>query len=383
MQIFMKIAYVTTYDSSDIKNWSGSGFFIRSSLEQVGFEVHPIGSLSEPYKFQTKMKKGVYKYLLGKNYHREREPQVLMNYANQVTTALLNVDHDLIFCPGTTPITYLNTIKPIVVWLDSTFACGMDFYPYYTNLCKETIKKGNETTQIALSKCSLIILSSQWAANKTIEKYEINPDKVKVVPFGANIECARTTEDITRIVDGKDFNTCRLLFLGVDWYRKGGDLAVKVAERLNNRGLRTELHIVGCDPDEKTPDFAIRHGFVSKTTEAGKKLLDKLFTDAHFLILPSRAEYFGIVFSEASSYGVFSLATNVGGIPSAISDGKNGQTFPLAASPEAYCEIIEKYFSSKEEYRKLALSSFKEYETRLNWTVSGKKVRHLIESYCF
>jgi len=73
----------------------------------------------------------------------------------------------------------------------------------------------------------------------------------------------------------------------------------------------------------------------------------------------------------------------VGGIPSAISDGKNGQTFPLAASPEAYCEIIEKYFSSKEEYRKLALSSFKEYETRLNWTVSGKKVRHLIESYCF
>ena len=378
----MKIAYVTTYDSSDIKNWSGSGFFIRSSLEQVGFDVHPIGSLSERYKFQTKMKKGIYKYILGKNYHREREPQVLRNYANQVTTALLNVDHDLIFCPGTTPITYLNTIKPIVVWLDSTFACGINFYPYYSNLCNETIRDGNETTQIALSKCSLVILSSQWAANKTIEKYEINPDKVKVVPFGANIECNRTIEDINRIVDEKDFQTCQLIFLGVDWYRKGGDFAVKVAERLNNRGLRTELHIVGCNPNEKLPDFAIRHGFISKSTEVGKKLLDNLFTNSHFLILPSRAEYFGIVFSEASSYGLFSLATNVGGIPSAITNGKNGQTFPIDASPEDYCELIETHFSSREKYRQLALNSFNEYETRLNWRVSGKKVRELIEANC-
>jgi glycosyltransferase involved in cell wall biosynthesis len=47
-----------------------------------------------------------------------------------------------------------------------------------------------------------------------------------------------------------------------------------------------------------------------------------------------------VVFAEASSFGVPSLATNVGGIPSAVKDGLNGKTFPPDADAEDYCDYV-------------------------------------------
>jgi hypothetical protein len=88
----------------------------------------------------------------------------------------------------------------------------VDFYPDFTNLCTETIRHGNEMEQSALSRCRLAIYSSEWAANSAIQHYNVNPTKVRVVPFGANIECDRRIEDIARIASSKTFNVIKLLF---------------------------------------------------------------------------------------------------------------------------------------------------------------------------
>ena len=153
-------------------------------------------------------------------------------------------------------------------------------------------------------------------------------------------------------------------------------------QRLNRRGLRTELHVAGCTPPKRRPNFVIEHGFVSKKTAEGQRLFDKLMTEAHFFILPSMAECYGIVFAEASSFGLPSLATKVGGIPTAIHDGKNGQTFPLGENPEKYSDYIERLMSSKQQYRDLSMSSYGEYINRINWSSSGKKVSSLIKELC-
>jgi glycosyltransferase involved in cell wall biosynthesis len=202
------------------------------------------------------------------------------------------------------------------------------------------------------------------------------------VPFGANISSGRDINKINRIIDQKDFDICKLLFVGVDWHRKGGDKALAITKLLNERGLRTELHIVGCDPPSEPPPFVKNHGFISKTTEEGQKYLDQLFSEAHFLILPSRAECCAVVLAEASSFGLPSLATNVGGIPTAIFDGKNGWTFELNDTPEKYCSYIEKFMSARDDYKELALSSFQEYLERLNWHSAGAKVYDLLQELC-
>jgi len=200
-----------------------------------------------------------------------------------------------------------------------------------------------------------------------------------VVPFGANIQCDRTAEDVKLLTARKNFDVCRLLFVGVDWKRKGGDQAVRVAEALVKRGVPTELHIVGCDPPAGLPPFVKQHGFVSKKTVDGAQLLDRLMSESHFLIVPSLAECYGVVFAEASSFGLASLATNVGGIPAVITNGLNGQMFPLWVDPNHYADWIVPLMRNREAYAKLAETSFAEYQNRLNWDVAGCSVRKLLE----
>jgi glycosyltransferase involved in cell wall biosynthesis len=157
---------------------------------------------------------------------------------------------------------------------------------------------------------------------------------------------------------------------------------LNVAKLLNHQGLKTELNIVGCTPPSAVPDYVKLHGFISKTTEHGRRILDKLFVDSHFLILPSRAECFGVALAEASSFGLPCLATNVGGVSTAVKDGLNGKIFSLGETPETYCEYIRRLISSRPEYEKLAMSSFQEYSDRLNWSSAGKKVHDLIDEFC-
>jgi glycosyltransferase involved in cell wall biosynthesis len=89
-----------------------------------------------------------------------------------------------------------------------------------------------------------------------------------------------------------------------------------------------------------------------------------------------------VALAEANSFGLPSLSTKVGGIPTVIRDGKNGFTFHLDESPERYCDFIEKMMSSKADYRELALSSFKEYSERLNWHTAGMNVSALMQQFC-
>ena len=47
----MKIAYVTTYNATDIKNWSGIGYYMAKSLREQSILLEYVGPLKEKYSF--------------------------------------------------------------------------------------------------------------------------------------------------------------------------------------------------------------------------------------------------------------------------------------------------------------------------------------------
>lgn len=113
----MKIAYVTTYDARDIKNWSGIGYYMARSLENQSMILEYIGSLTEKYSLPLKAKQYLSNKLLTKRYLRDRDPLILTNYAQQVATKLSKLNSDLVFSPGSIPIAYLECNQPIVFGL--------------------------------------------------------------------------------------------------------------------------------------------------------------------------------------------------------------------------------------------------------------------------
>ncbi len=377
----INVAFVTTYDPTDMHAWSGTGFNILQALRNSGLDVDVIGPLQDKFSFFSKLK-FLYRKLLNVKYLRWLEPIVAINYAKQVQKRIKGKDYDVVFSLGTAPIAYLKTDKPVVFWSDATFAGLTGFYSDFTGLIDETLKNGNTVEQLALTKARLAIFSSEWAARSAIENYEVDGRKVKVVPFGANLECNRDLYAIDEIARNKSHDCCRLLFIGVDWNRKGGARAIELAQLLNARGIKTELHILGCVPPVNVPDFVKVHGFISKKTQDGRDFFEKMMRESHFLIGPSKAECYGLVFAEASSFGLPSIVSKVGGIPSVIVNGKNGYTLELTATAQDYCRVIERLFDSRREYEELARSTFRQYTMRLNWTVAGEKVRELIAIHC-
>ncbi len=374
----MNIDYITTYDASDVHNWSGSGYFIANALKEQAANLRFLGSLQVKSPLLLNLKSAIYRFSK-KKFLAEREFSVASLYAKKLS-GLISADTDIIFSPGTIPIALLKTSKPKVFYTDATFAGMIGFYDEFSGLAEETIQHGNDIEQKALDSCSLAIFASDWAAQTAIDHYQVNPSKVKVVPFGANIISNRDYSSIREMVAARSSVECHLLFMGVDWTRKRGDFSVAVAKGLNELGLKTTLHVVGIkNLPAGLPDFVVDHGFISKSTREGLDKIDHLMSSCHFLILPTKAEAYGLVFCEAGSFGLPSVATNVGGIPSIIEDGINCKMFSLSTPETDYVTYIYSVFTDRVRYEELAYSSFDRYEKRLNWKVAGKSIVDLLE----
>ncbi len=373
----MRIAFASIPDPDDISAWSGTIYHMYHGLKDHGVEVIKVGPLTSRVEQLARLKSGYYQAIRGLRFDRFREPAVLRDLARQISAQLRGSQVQAVISPSSLPLAYLGDEVPKMVWTDATFGGMQDFYPEFSNLARECERKGNIAERRSLGSCAAAIYSSDWAADSARDLYDVPADKLLVVPFGPNIECLLDESGARRMVAAKPMATCDLLFLGVDWERKGGPLAFQLAEELNRRGVPTRLLVAGCEPPiHPLPSWVETHGFISKRTEDGRRRLIDLLLHAHFLVLPSQADCTPCVFSEASAYALPVLTTAVGGIPSVVRDGVNGRTFPLDTEAQVYAEVVSSLFADPRRYRAMALASYEEYRTRLNWPTA---IAHVVE----
>jgi len=379
----MRIAYITTYDPENVRHWSGLGFFIRQAFEKNGFDVVPIGPLHiDRYLLFLLKARGLWhNKLRRRRYMRSHDALVGRRFARQADARLAAMpDIDLIFSPGAIPVAYLEDPRPLVTWSDATHAAIFDYYPEYSNLSEPTRRDGHEIERRALARSTAAIFCSDWAARSAIDFYKVPESRVHMIPFGANLENPPGRDEVQRLVEARPTDRCRLLFAGVDWHRKGGPLVLETARLLNQRGLKTELTIVGCDPfgADSAPSFVDCRGFIAKDTEAGRAELGELFGSHHFLFVPSRAECFGLVYCEAGAYGTPALACDTGGVSTAIHSGENGLLLPVDAPAPAYADAIATTFADYGRYRAMAAEARRHFEQRLNWDVAGRRAAEVL-----
>src|SRR5207237_7156448 len=161
-------------------------------------------------------------------------------------------------------------------------------------------------------------------------------------PFGANVDrddVPKNDEVLSRRVTGG--HGLNLLFLGVDWKRKGGEIAFEALLDLERRGIDAQLTVCGCVPP---PEF--RHArmhvipFLDKNDKAQRERFVDLLWASDLLFVPTRADCSPIVFSEASAYGLPIVSTATGGVPEIVHDGENGILLPRSARGAEYAERI-------------------------------------------
>lgn len=382
----MEIAYASTYDVCDESTWSkhhrgtyGSNRFIAKALENEHIKLDYLGPLERGYRWLTRLKWLYYHHITHQKYYTWADPFVGKYYARQLQSKLQNTQADIVLATeGTFHIAHLECPQPLVFWTDTCIAELIDYYPYLQNLCLETKRNIYAYEKKALERCALVILTSDWGKERILKHYALPDEKVMVLPRGANFELApgRTLEEVQALVQRRSQTVCRLLFSGISWERKGGDMALKVAEWLNQQGVETELIILGCQPPLKSlPPFVKVVGYIDKSTAAGKQELLDWVASAHFLILPTRGDCTPNVLIEANAFGVPALTTNIAGVSSIIRNYVNGQMFEPDASSSAYGEYIARYIRDRSAYEQFALNAFREYQTRLNWKTIGSTAK--------
>jgi glycosyltransferase involved in cell wall biosynthesis len=267
---------------------------------------------------------------------------------------------------GSTQIAFLETDVPIVYTAATTFRLIHGYYPEFSGLPRGYVDEANEIEQRALERAALVVYPSEWAADSARDAYGVAPEKVRVFPYGANLDLV---PDRALLEGAKSTDRCRLAFLGVDWERKGGAIAHEAVATLREDGIDARLTVVGCTPPER---FAapwmkvIPH--IDKSDPEGAARLASLLLRANFLILPTRRECFGIVFCEASAHGAPSIATDTGGVAGAVTPGENGLLLPLEASGREYAARIRELLEDPQRYAAMVERTREAYETRLNWT---------------
>lgn len=358
-------------DPERVGSWSGLPFYFARKMREVGCEVVPIRGGEITGSFPEKIKQAAW-LLARKRYLRGLDAGVLRAYARSVEPLLRSQRVDAVFTVNSWMLAYLETDLPTAFWTDATFASMLGFYDSFSNLAPPSLKAGHEIERRALARSSVAGYASNWAARSAVADYGADPERILVLPFGANLDDLPEPDTLQGWIEAKAAQAagrevCELSCIGVDWKRKGVDLAVAATEALRSRGVPVRLRVAGCLPPLGTtlPPEVELLGFLDKNTAEGQERLRSLYRESHFFLLPSRAEAFGVVLSEAAAFGVPALTVNVGGLADVVRPDETGQLFAPEAPATAYADWIEAAWNDLEKYRRLAGGALDHYHENL------------------
>ena len=369
-------------DPQSIGSSSGTPYCMAAALKRQGCEISFSLQLTEQNAALVSLKNRMTRVIIGKHIICERDPKVVRRYPEQINVAVRQHQVDAVLGTSSFYMVTKNCPVPSIFWGDTTVAGMLNRYPYYTHLTKRSIRDCHSVEQQALDSCALSVFSSQWAADVACASYDVDPRKIRVIPYGANLVTKLHAADIATCLRRRDESNCELLFASVDWERKGAQIAVDTTTALRARGINARLTLVGCLPPRtiRLPDYVTAIGRIDRSTLRAQALLSALYMQAHLLILPSRAECAAAFLAEASAHGVPSLTTDVGGSATLIKDGVNGYLLPLDAGPADYANYAFQLLADPAKYAALCWSSFQRFQTELNWDVAVSRLIAEIDS---
>lgn len=222
----MKIAFLTTLNPEDTNTWSGTLYHILLTLLK-SHDVKIVGQnmLAQALFFA----KG---NISPKRDMREYSPVFGKLCAEEVA------DCDLVFFGDLYLSPFLDTNIPMVHLSDVTYHAFKDYM--HNDSKPEEIRQTEDAERKLLNKYNTIIYSSEWAKQSAVSYYGIDPSKIHVVEFGANIPHPNSYQiDI-------DTSVCNLVFVGRNWEKKGGEKALGAYRELKAMGMNCTLTIVGC-----------------------------------------------------------------------------------------------------------------------------------------
>ncbi|CND69969.1 glycosyltransferase [Mycobacterium tuberculosis] len=181
-----------------------------------------------------------------------------------------------------------------------------------------------------LESAGAVVATSPWAKDHLIAHHGLDPSRVHAVVPGT---------DPAPLASGTD-GASRVLCVASVTPRKGHDVLVEALSAL----AHLPWHCACVGPLGRDVDHVARlrrliggHGLDGRVDLEGPltgKRLDDAYAAADVLVLPSRAETFGMVVTEALARGIPVVASSVDGVPDAVGWDPTGAVPGLLVPPD-------------------------------------------------
>lgn len=377
----MKVGFISKGKPQNRKQWSGTVSYMYEEISKNHeIIVIDIDKKRPVLKFcQKVLAKGI-RILTKKTYLATYSLLEAWCDSIFVSKIVSTTDLDVIFCPARSgSIAFLKTDVPIVYLTDGTFSQMVNYYPYLSNLSLITKISGEYIERNAIKNSRYVVAASDWTNASVVSDYHKSSVLVKTICFGANVsdkEKTQKRENKELILSSQE--QINLLFCGVDWQRKGGPIAIETYRIMKQTGRKVRLWLVGCNPPSEIIDEDIVCvGFLDKNNKEDAKKLEEIYQIADFLLLPTTAECAGIVFTEASSFGIPSVTYDTGGISSYVRNGVNGFLLKQGSSAKDFADTIMRNYDDADTMLRLKRGCFNAYFQQFNWTNWGGEIESL------
>jgi glycosyltransferase involved in cell wall biosynthesis len=212
-----------------------------------------------------------------------------------------------------------------------------------------------------------IFTRSTNISDSLTQQYGVPADKVRCIYAGANTPLPQVDPQ------KKDYSAQSILFVGLDWQRKGGPELVEAFRLLRPRFPQAALTIVGAQP-------ALEEEGLRVVGRVPVEELNAYYRAATIFCMPSRNEPFGVVFVEAMAHALPVVAARIGALPDMVADDRNGYLVP-AGDVDALVQALESLLESEEKRAQFGRQSWKLAQERYNWKAVGKALRNYTDKY--
>lgn len=212
---------------------------------------------------------------------------------------------------------------------------------------------------------ALTFVRSSNVRRSLVEEYGTPAEKAVLVYAGSNASVN------SRKTANTDYAQPVILFVGLDWQRKGGPDLLEAFRIVHQACPDARLIILGAQPDVSLPNCEV----VGKIPPED---LDRYYQQASVFCLPTHLEPFGIVFIEAMTARLPIVATRVGAIPDFVEEGRNGwlvEPGDIQGLASALLKLVE----SPSTCKAFGEHSFHLTREKYSWQAVGKRFQHHIQ----
>jgi glycosyltransferase involved in cell wall biosynthesis len=237
-----------------------------------------------------------------------------------------------------------------------------------TGLSSDEARRLRALERSTLHLAARVVATSRAAAVRISEIHDLSPrqDIAVATPGVAPAEGALP-----------DQSGSRLLCVAAVTPRKGQDLLVSVLEG-DLGDLRWTCTFAGA----VTTPVAHENGSIRFVGALYGRALDDAYRETDVLVLPSRAETYGMVVTEALARGLPVIATEVGGVPEAMGHAPDGSRPGMLVPPddrEALAGALRAWLTDAGLRERLRASARGRRDTLPTWTETARRLSEVLD----